>query len=319
MQKPATENTKAECLLTSVRVPALDGYPLGVSIMDPPKTPRGTVVIHGATATPARFYAPFAGFLAASGVRVVRYDYRGVGASRPEVLRGFAATMTDWAHDAAAIHRFVENRYPGEAVAIMGHSFGGQLIGLVDEVRNAVGAVTVGAQFGYYGHWPILSRAKLALTWGAVVPALTSAFGYLPGKAGLGVDLPRGVAAQWARWCRSPDYFIVDHPDAGDRLARFDRPLCAFTFTDDDYAPEGAVENFLSRFGSAKLDHRNLRPSDVGRAKVGHFGFFRRGLRDTLWRDTLDFFEDVFAGREPLVRGEPRGPHRGGTLRERAA
>src|SRR5689334_23360948 len=136
MPTPCMELTEPQRLLTSLRVPSFDRYPLGVSIVDPPGQARGTVIIHGATATPARFYVPFASFLAASGLRVVRYDYRGVGASRPPVLRGFAATMTDWARDAATVHRFVEERYPGGATAVVGHSFGGQLIGLVDEVRS---------------------------------------------------------------------------------------------------------------------------------------------------------------------------------------
>jgi predicted alpha/beta hydrolase len=287
--------------------------------MDPPSAARGTVIIHGATATPARFYAPFASFLATSGVRVVRYDYRGVGLSRPETLRGFGATMTDWARDAVAVHRFVAARYPDDPVAVVGHSFGGQLIGLVDALRATTGAVTVGAQFGYYGHWPIFSRAKLALTWGAVIPALTTAFGYLPGRVGLGEDLPKGVAAQWARWCQSPDYFIVDHPDAAERLARFDRPLRAYTFTDDDYAPEGAVENLLRRLESAPLDRRHIRPSEVGKAAIGHFGFFRRGFRDTLWTEAKGFLDDVLAGRSPAGRGARREADNDGSIRVRAA
>jgi predicted alpha/beta hydrolase len=286
--------------------------------MDPPGAARGTVIVHGATATPARFYAPFAAFLAASGIRVVRYDYRGVGSSRPDTLRGFAANMTDWARDAASIHRFVASRYPDDPLAVVGHSFGGQLIGLVDELRWARGAITVGAQFGYYGHWPMLSRAKLAITWSALVPALTTTFGYLPGRAGLGEDLPKGVAAQWARWCQSPDYFIVDHPDAAERLARFDRPLCAYTFTDDDYAPEGAVDSFLGRLESARLDHRRVRPSEIGKATIGHFGFFRRGLRDTLWTEAKRFLDEVLEGREPTSRGV-RGPGREGPIRVEAA
>jgi predicted alpha/beta hydrolase len=319
MTTRAPETTKSDCLHRTLRVPADDRYPLGVSIMDPPSAARGTVIVHGATATPARFYAPFAGFLAASGIRVIRYDYRGVGLSRPESLRGFAATMDDWARDAVTIHRFVASRYPDDPVAIVGHSFGGQLIGLVDELQRTMGAVTVGAQFGYYGHWPILSRAKLAFTWNALVPALTTTFGYLPGRAGLGEDLPKGVAAQWARWCQSPDYFIVDHPDAAERLATFDRPLRAYTFTDDDYAPEGAVDNLLRRLESARLDHRRVRPSEVGKAAIGHFGFFRRGLRDTLWAEAKGFLDDVLAGREPADRGAPPSSDNEGSIRVRAA
>ena len=53
----------------------------------------------------------------------------------------------------------------GRPVAILGHSFGGQLVGLIDEARESAGAIFVGAQLGYYGYWPLLQRARLAVTW----------------------------------------------------------------------------------------------------------------------------------------------------------
>jgi predicted alpha/beta hydrolase len=127
------------------------------------------------------------------------------------------------------------------------------------------------------------------------------------------------VAAQWARWCQSPDYFIVDHPDAAERLARFDRPLRAYTFTDDEYAPEGAVENLLRRLESARLEHRCIRPPEVGMAAIGHFGFFRRGLRDTLWTGAKAFLDDVLAGRELAFRERSRSPGRDGSIGVQAA
>src|SRR5687768_441819 len=74
-------------------ITAADGFELGATVIAPPR-PRATLVIHGATATKQTYYARFAAYAAARGHRVVTYDYRGVGASRPRSLIGFDATMS---------------------------------------------------------------------------------------------------------------------------------------------------------------------------------------------------------------------------------
>jgi len=124
--------------------------------------------------------------------------------------------------------------------------------------------------------------------------------GYLPGRAGLGgVDLPRGVAKEWARWCSHPNYLISGHPDALERFARFDPPALFYSFTDDAFAPRRAVRALLEQLSSARVEHRRLHPRDLGAVSVGHFGFFRPAFRETLWADALDFLGDVFDGRPP--------------------
>jgi predicted alpha/beta hydrolase len=281
----------------AVERPALradDGFTLGATLYTPKSRALGTVIVHGATAVPSAFYRRFAEFLAHHGLRVLTYDYRGVGSSRPHALRGFRASMTDWAKlDARAAHALVARRFPNEPVATVGHSFGGQLTGLLDEARNVQGSLFVGSQLGYYGHWERFDRIKLGLLWRAVVPTLTASFGYLPGQAGLGEDLPRGVAEEWARWCSSPEYLISHYPDAAERFARFDRPLLFYSFTDDALAPPRAVEALIARLPNAKLEHRRLAPEQFGGEPIGHFGYFKPRFERTLWLDAVRFFARV--------------------------
>lgn len=266
---------------------AIDGHPLAAMHFEPRGTSLGTLILHGATATPQRFYRAFAQFLSEHGVRVVTYDYRGVGRSRPASLRGYRATMTEWADlDARAVHRYVAAYHGAGPVAFLGHSFGGQLVGLIDEVRDACGAVFVGAQLGYYGNWPLPQRARLAVTWRALVPTLTATLGYLPGRLGIGEDLPRGVAEEWARWCSHPEYLISEHPDAAERFARFDCPGVFYSFTDDSFAPPRAVSALLGRLSSAP----NRAPA---RRPPRHRGFVHRSLR-------------IFPSH---VQGQPLGRH----------
>lgn len=282
--------------LTTI-IPATDGFPLGATVYEP-RRPRASVVIHGATAVPHGYYAAFAAHLAeTSRVRVVTYDYRGVGASRPQQLRGFDASMTDWAHkDARAVHAWARDR--GDPIAMIGHSFGGQMIGLVDELREAKVAILVASQLGWYRDWPLASQPKLALLWNVLTPVLTRAFGYLPGRAGLGVDLPAGVAREWARWCTSRGYLVDHHADAAARFTRWDVPTLLYSFADDDYAPPRTVAALRRRLRGAPLEHRAWRPGDHGQAAVGHFGFFRPRAA-ALWPDVIAFLDAALAGDDP--------------------
>jgi predicted alpha/beta hydrolase len=293
----------------NLKIRAGDEFELGATLFEPRASPRGVVIVNGAMAVRAGYYARFAEHLAASGLAVVTYDYRGVGASRPLNLRGFRATLTEWAQvDARAVHEFARRSYGGLPLVTVGHSFGGQILGLSEDMRDSAGAVLVAAQHGYFGHWPLPTRLRYAALWHAVLPSVTATFGYLPGRFGLGEDVPAGVAEEWASWCRHPDYLIGHHPAARARLARFDRPVLAFSFTDDDYAPDPAVDHLLDSLSHAPLEHRRLAPADLEVDAIGHFGFFRPPFADTLWRDTRWFIEDLIADRPRFQPLRARAP-----------
>lgn len=307
------EENRASLGFTPFTLPAIDGHPLGASLFEPRGPARGTLIVHGATATPQRFYRGFARHLAEGGVRVVTYDYRGVGESRPASLRGYRATMTEWARlDARAMHRHVGGYFGAGPVAVLGHSFGGQLVGLIDEPRDVAAALFVGAQLGYYGHWPPLQRARLAVVWRALVPAFNATLGYLPGRAGIGEDLPRGVAEEWARWCTHPEYLVSEHPDAVARFGRFNRPAAFYSFTDDEYGPPGAVGALLALLPKATVEHRRVDPKELAKGPIGHFGFFRSRFREPFWDEALAFLTDAFEGRPPRpARPRPSPPSPG--------
>ena len=47
----------------------------------------------------------------------------------------------------------------------------------------------------------------------ALVPVTAAVLGYIPGKFGLGEDMPAGVVTEWARWCHTPGYATGAVPD----------------------------------------------------------------------------------------------------------
>ena len=118
--------------------------------------PRGTkrhaVLINSATAVPRKIYRGFAAYLARRGCAVLTYDYRGIGDSRqqamvgynqPKSLVGFKASMSDWAAlDVTAAVRWMRERYNTLPLTYVGHSFGGQALGLLaNNTRNLARAV----------------------------------------------------------------------------------------------------------------------------------------------------------------------------------
>ena len=82
----------------------------------------------------------------------IRIEGRLVTEQRPEQLRGFDATMSDWGLlDARAALRWQREQLGPRLV--LGHSFGGQLIGLLDELNEVDGMMLVGSQIGVLRTW----------------------------------------------------------------------------------------------------------------------------------------------------------------------
>ena len=299
-----TEPTSIEAL--ELTLTTTDGATLGARLFEP-KDARGSVLVQGATATPSRYYDRFATWLAGRGLRVLTFDYRGIGRSRRGALGRDAMTMRDWAdRDTVAAHEALRARDPDAKVLLVAHSFGGQSLGLADRLHDVSAAAMVGVQFGYVGHWPTLGQARLGIVWNVLVPGFSTALGYVPGWAGLGEDLPGGVAREWARWCTSPGY-LLDHVEGSrERFARFAAPTLFYSFTDDDYAPRAAVEHYLATLSGSERTHRRFAPSDLATKEIGHFGFFRPRFEPTLWREVLRFFDDAIEGHAPTLA--PRTP-----------
>jgi predicted alpha/beta hydrolase len=272
-----------------------DQVAVPVRVFEMGDAPWAVVVISPATEVPQRSYAPFALWLAQWGIRVVTYDYRGLGDARPPSLRGFPATLDGWAEDARAVMRFASRAAGRSPVVLVGHGFGGQLLGLVDEMDRAAGAVVVGPALDPAREAPLRALySKFVL-----VPLVTRLTGYLPAWAGPGVDLPAGVARDWGRCVRRPGC-LMGSPEES-RLRRFRAPVLAYSFAADDRSPASGVKKLLSRLGTKRLKHRRLDRAALGRLVPGSLGVFGPELADRYWPEVLAFVRQV-AIREARAR-----------------
>ncbi len=272
----------------SLTLPARDGYPLAATLHRSAQTSNNVVLVNSGTGIRRSYYHQFASFLAENNFATLTFDYRGIGESRPQTLRGFSASMRAWAQqDMAGAAQWCARELRPEKFFLVGHSAGGQLVGLAGINHLVHGLVLVAAQSGYWRHWPPLTRYRYAALW-HMMPLIAGAWGYLPGKLGIGEDLPRGVACEWAKWCRHPEYlFGFSHAYELQHYQNFSAPLLAYSFWDDGYAPKRAVEALLREYSSTAITHKHLTPSTSPSARIGHFGFFREQFRASLWQEVL--------------------------------
>lgn len=279
-----------------VRIRATDDLLLAATVFEPCDPSGRVVVINSATAVPRGFYTPFARALATRGYTVVTWDYRGTGGSRPASLRGFEATMADWGErDFAGVLAWVRATLGDPRPTVIGHSVGGQLPGLTD--AGELGAVVlVASQLGSWHHWPVPQRYLLRGLWYGAMPLVADTFGYLPGAAGIGEDIPAGVARQWAEWGRDPDHFLGQHPERRARLAAHRCAVLSLSFSDDLYAPRSGVDALADAWEGARVTRRHLRPSDVGASEIGHFAFFRPRFEHTLWQQLFGWLDSLVPG-----------------------
>jgi predicted alpha/beta hydrolase len=272
---------------------ARDGYALGGTLFRPQAPNGAAVVIHAASGVKQEYYSKFAAYLAERGFTTLTFDYRGIGRSRPASLRGFDARMSQWAtEDAAGALECLEREAPGAKVLVVGHSFGGQCLGVIPGSERYAALLAVASQSGYWRYWPGLARAGMWLATHVVLPGLSRLFGYFPArKLGQGEDLPSGVAREWAGWCRHPGY-IVGALDAKAQYADLKMPLRAVWLADDSYAPLAAVKALLGFYPAAPGEIVEVYPRMIGAEKIGHFGFFRERFRDTLWQSAADWLKE---------------------------
>lgn len=260
----------------------------------PADAPVAVVVLASALGVRQPFYARFARHLAAQGFSVLTFDYRGVGESAQGDLVGDTATLRRWGEDdvAAAISA-AERVAAGLPVLLVGHSFGGQALGLAPVHGRLAGAVVVGAQLGWTGHFPLPSRVGMELLFRVVAPTATRVWGYAPGWLGLGVDLPGGVVEEWGRWLLSRNYLLDHVPESDRAFAEIDFAVRVIAIADDGYAPVAAVKALAAQMPTAACEV--WEPGAFGLREIGHFGFFRSACRP-LWDRVVDDLRELARG-----------------------
>lgn len=260
---------------------------------------RGTIVIHSATGVPCTFYNAFATYLSEHALDVFLWDARGIGKSATVHARDDSATMCDWGQrDQQAVLHHLRSADPSRKLVIIGHSSGGHLSGLAPLTSKADALILIASGGCDWRDYPPSQWPRLLAAWWLAMPLLLKLWGYLPAWAGVGQDLPRGVAQDWRRWSLTKGYLFGDATLDTTGYSGYCGPLLALSISDDQgFAPPGTVRALLQRFLNAKTQHHEIPAAEGHRGRIGHFGFFK-SQNAALWPYVMQWLDIVLGASE---------------------
>ena len=270
-----------------------DGRELAAHWLRAPQR-RAVLVINPATGFPQSFYLRLAGYTASRGYDTLVYDYRGMGASAPADLATEGCRMSDWGlQDMRAALDAASDDARGLPVGTLGHSVGGQFLGLLTNHALARAHVQIATSVGYWPWEHAPFRYLAWWFWQVHGPLMLAVKGFVPTGGGwAGLPLPRGVFEEWRRWCLRPDHF---GPDLGTYLrdnvfGDLRAPVLNVGFTDDPIATRRTVEALHRFFPNVERESRWYSPAEAGGQRIGHEGFFSSRHR-ALWRPVIDWLD----------------------------
>lgn len=276
-----------------------DGIILKGTLFTPKQVPKALVQINPGTATKTSFYIPYAKFLVENGYSVFLWNYRGFCESRD----GQSLAKKDYRFsdigrfDIPAVTGYLKDLYPKLPLYVVGHSAGGQQIGLSENNHLIDGLVAIAVSVGYYGFMPWHYRVQAYFFFYLFGPLATLLTGYVPAKRfGFMEDLPRKIVREWGEWCARRD-FLFDGKFRGRTIPTGNYealpfPVEVFTATDDTISNRRSVPVFWDHVKSQKgIRFHWYDPKDLGRKEIGHFGYFRQENKDPIWTETLEALE----------------------------
>lgn len=249
------------------------------------------ILIAPATGITQRFYKGFATWLMEQGHTVLTFDNRGIGASlnTPHV-RQSTAKKQDWGlYDMPAALDFLLSHTGAQKAWLIGHSAGGQLLGLMNNHHRIERALAVASSSGYVKRlrWPGRISAWLMLK--LMIPLTANTLGYVPSKKfGWGENLPKGVGLQWAKWCSSPGYVENEFGQGVQEhfYRQLNTPLVYLYASDDPIATPANVQDIMRLAPQAPARMIEIKPEQFKLPAIGHVDMFRPSHR-AIWPHML--------------------------------
>lgn len=252
--------------------------------------PKSVVIISPAMGMPQTLYEKFALFLTEYGYAVMSYDYTGFGLSLKGPLKECKTTARELGElDGKAVIEFAKQTYPQLQIQWIGHSLGGQLLGIMPNANELSNAITVASGTGYWLYNKPQVRRTIWFVWYVIAPLSTKILGYFPGKAlGIVADLPPNVINQWRRWCCHKDYAAgVEGPVIRERYASLTTPIKCISFTDDHFLTKRNVEGLHSQFTNSDVTYIDITPEEIDLGFIGHLNWYKEKFKQKIWQERI--------------------------------
>lgn len=282
-------------VVQSIRIPCVDGVELAGSFFASGESPpKAAVLIGPATGIRQGFYHAFARYLAEYGYAVLTFENRGIGASRIENGKHDPPTLEHWGRrDLTAALAELQRRTPNTSYHLIGHSAGGQLAGLMENAEALSSLLMVACSSGSLRHMRFPFRLQAMFFMNIYIPLSNALFGRTNSQwVGMGEPLPKGVAAQWNRWCSGTGYIATDLDRSihNHHYHTLDKPSLWLYATDDGIANRVTVQDMIRVYPNLQVEYQALNPKTYGVTDIGHMKFFS-SKRKMLWTLALDWLE----------------------------
>lgn len=267
-----------------------DSFSITAHLFLPGKSNHKLLLINSATGVKQQVYFSFAQYFSEKGFTVLTYDYRGIGLSKPENMKGFNASMRTWGSlDYKALTDYIQLNFNDFQKYGLGHSVGALILGMNEDSKIFDKFIFVGTQNAFVGHLKFRTKIEAYLGFGVAQPLITILLGYFPAHwFGLGESLPKNCAYDWRT-------LILNRKSTNgllDKTHDYSKTLTQKVFViraeDDVWLTEKGVKSLLNdTYPNMKPKYRLVRTSESEKKEIGHVNFFRSYNRK-LWNIILN-------------------------------
>lgn len=267
-----------------------DHYSLAAHLFEPQISNQKVLLINSATGVKQQIYFSVAQFFADHGFTVITYDYRGIGLSKPDNMRGFEASMRVWGTtDYKSLTDYIKSNFEDYKKYCLGHSVGALILGMNPDSEIFEEFIFVGTQNAFVGNLRLKTKIEAYLGFGIVQPLFTLLLGYFPASwFGLGESLPSGSAFDWRILIlnkKSTNNLLEKSADFSKKLRQ---KVLVIWAEDDAWLTEKGVKSLLENtYANLRPTYRHIYTSESEKGEIGHVNFFRSYNRK-LWKILLD-------------------------------
>ncbi|REL30863.1 alpha/beta hydrolase family protein [Thalassotalea euphylliae] len=269
-----------------------DHITLAATLFRPSNELKGAVLIGPATGIKRQFYASFASYLCDNGYGVLTFENLGIGESNQGLLTDNTVTLQSWGEkDLTAAFEHLKAQFPDAKYHLVGHSAGGQLIGLMPNAHQLSSVFNFACSSGCLANMSLINKFKAHFFMNFFIPLNNLLFGHTKSQlVGMGEPLPKQVARQWRHWCNGSGYVKMAfgrtvHQHWYDELAM---PSMWVNAVDDYIAINENVADMISVFSQMPAQTLTLDPKDHDLSEIGHMKFFSRQSQK-LWPLATDW------------------------------
>jgi len=247
---------------------------------------KAAVMIGPATGIKRQFYAAFAKHLAENGFSTLTFDNRGIAESKQGGINEGNPSLRNWGkQDMTAALEVLKDRYPNVDYHLIGHSAGGQLVGLMENAQELKSIFNFGSSSGslHYAKYPFKIMSYFFLR--IYIPFNNLLFGHTKSQwVGMGEPLPKEVGKEWSRWCSHKGYVKVDLDTKIKEHYYHQLELDSLWVhaSDDSIANTETVNDMIEVFPKIKAEIKTVIPDEYGFKDIGHMKFFSK-RRSPLW------------------------------------